>query len=170
MSSFKLWIYKIITMFLPESRCFRLKTFLLRWAGAKIGENVRIYSSAKIMGNGNLIIGSDVHVGPQVCIYLSETGTVTIGSYVDIAPRVTFLTGTHCIDPHGEHIAGSGLAKSITIGDGSWLGACCTFLPGVTLAKKTVVAAGAVVCSSVMVEQALVAGVPAKIKKSYCEP
>lgn len=52
MSSIKLWIYKMLTWWLPESRCHGVKVALLRWAGAKIGTNVRIYSSASFIAVG----------------------------------------------------------------------------------------------------------------------
>jgi len=53
------------------------------------------------------------------------------------------------------------LAKSIRIGDGSWIAARATICPGVTIGKNCVVAAGAVVSKDVE-DGWLVGGVPAK--------
>ena len=167
MNTFKLWIYRMVTAWLPESRAFAWKRMWLRFAGAKIGKNVRIYSSARFLGNGRLEIGDDVHIGPEVLIYAVAPAGVTIGSCIDIGPRVTILTGSHEIDPEGAHVAGKGTAAEVTVGDGSWIGACATILPGVAIAKKTVVAAGAVVTESVEEEKTLVAGIPAQAKKQY---
>jgi maltose O-acetyltransferase len=84
---------------------------------------------------------------------------------VDLGPEVMILTGSHEIDLEGEHIGGEGTAASVTIGNGCWLGARAMILPGVTLADKTLVAAGSVVTKSVDVPCSLVAGVPAEVKK-----
>lgn len=166
MSSFKLYVYSIVARLLPESRGFGLKNALLRWAGAKIGRNVRVYSSASILGSGALGIGDDVHIGPGVIILSSQPSGIKIGSCVDIGPGVVITNGTHEIDREGSHIAGEGIAKPIVIGDGCWIGARATILAGVELPRKTLVAAGAVVTKSIEGESQLLAGVPAEIKKA----
>lgn len=165
-SSF-LWIYKLLTCWLPESRGFGWKNFLLRCAGAKIGRNVRIYSSVQIVGTGSLEIGDDVHLGPQVLLSIAAPASVVIGSHVDIAPGVAILTGSHEIDPAGEHLAGKGTTASVLIGSGSWLGARSVILSGVELPEKTLVAAGAVVGKSPTESHCLLAGVPACVKRNY---
>lgn len=113
MSTVGLWVYKLVTAWLPESRAFAWKRMWLRLAGAKIGKNVRIYSSARFLGNGRLEIGDDVHIGPEVMIYAVAPAGVTIGSSIDIGPRVTVLTGSHVIDPEGAHVAGKGTAAEL---------------------------------------------------------
>ena len=137
---------------------------LLRWAGAKLGKNVRINSSAVFSGNGGLI-GDDVWIGAGDVISPVAPAIITIGSHVDFGPGVMIITGSHEVDLEGEHIGGKGKAASVVIGNGCWLGARAMILPGVTLADKTLVAAGAVVTKSVDVPCSLVAGVPAEIKK-----
>ncbi len=145
MKPFRLWIYRLLTWWLPETRCFEWKRILVRWAGATVGKNVRINSSAVFSGNGDLSIGDDVWIGAGSVIMLITPARVAIGSHVDIGPGVMILTGSHEIDPDGLHIGGRGTAKYVTVGDGCWLGARATILPGVSLADKTLVAAGAVV-------------------------
>ena len=138
---------------------------LLRWAGAKVGKNVRINSSAVFSGNGGLIVGDDVWIGAGDVISPIAPARIAIGSHIDFGPGVMIVTGSHEIDLEGEHIGGKGTAASVSIGNGCWLGARATILPGVALAEKTLVAAGAVVTKSVDVPCSLVAGVPAEIKK-----
>lgn len=167
MSPFRLWIYKRLTGWLPETRCFGLKAALLRWAGAKIGKNVRIGSSAMIIGCGELEIGDDVWIGAKALIALSSPAKVTIGSHVDIGPGVMIVTGSHKIEPNGDHIGGEGTSESVTIGDGSWICARATILPDVKLAQKTLVAAGAVVTERCAETNCLLAGIPAKVVKRY---
>ena len=156
-------IVRAIIHFLPETCCFSLKRALWRWAGVKIGNNVRICSSAFILGAGELEIGDDTWIGHQVFI---ETGSrVTIGANVDIAPRVYIGTGSHKIDATGAHTAGDGTSKPIVIEDGVWLGANVTILPGVTVGRKALVGAGAVVTHDLPVASVAI-GVPAKIVRN----
>lgn len=130
MNSLKLYLYSLLSHLLPESCGYAIKNTLLRWAGAKIVDNVRIYSSARFLSTGPLEIGDDVHIGPDVLLYPNQDGAISIGS-------------------------------------GSWLGARATILPGVTLPPKTIVAAGSVVTKSSEVPCALLAGVPANVKKLF---
>lgn len=162
MNSFKLWIWKLFTWWLPETRCYSFKVSLLRWCGAKVGKNVRIVSGVEIVGNGKLVIGDDVFIGAGSRIVPVSSAVIEIGSHIDIAPQVMILTGTHEVDFNGEHVAGKGYAKSVKIGDGCWLCARSMILPGVELAPKTLVAAGAVVTKSVVTSCTRVGGVPAR--------
>lgn len=162
MSPLKLWIWKLATWWLPETRCFGFKASLLRWCGATVGENVRIVSGAEIVGNGYLAIGDDVFIGAGTRLVAAAPAGIEIGSHVDIAPRVMILTGSHEVDFSGEHIAGKGSNKSVKIGDGTWLCAGAVILPGVEIPPKTLVAAGAVVARSVAGSGKRVGGVPAR--------
>lgn len=167
MRSFRLYLYDVFVRLLPETRFWNLKSRLLRWCGAKVGLNVRIGSSAVFLGDGRLEIGDDVWIGAGCRISPIGNAVIKIGSRCDFGPEVMILTGSHEIDIGGSHIAGRGLSKSVTIGEGCWLGARSTILPGVTLAQKTLVAAGAVVTRSIIREKTLVAGVPAVEKKEF---
>ena len=167
LSSIRLWLYALVARVLPETRGFALKVFLLRRCGASVGRNVRINSSAVFSGTGSLAIGDDVWVGPKCFISPVGVSGIRIGNHVDLGPQVMILTGTHRIEPEGEHIGGAGTSASVSVGNGCWLGARSTLLPGVALADKTVVAAGAVVTASVTETKTLVAGVPARVKKRF---
>ena len=162
----RLWLYKLMTGWLPETRCFGFKAALLRWCGAKIGNNVRICSSVVFSGDGMLEIGDDVWIGAGSRIVPVGDGKITIESHCDLGPEVMVLTGSHAIDPDGPHIGGKGTGESVFVGCGCWLGARSTLLPGVSLPPKTVVAAGAVVIEGPKTEKTLIAGVPAKEKKT----
>ena len=163
MKPFRLWIYRLATWWLPETHCFAFKSIMLKWCGAKLGRNVKICSSALIMGNGGLEIGNDVWIGPGVRICPTRNATIIIDASVDIGPEVMILTGSHQIDSQGEHLVGKGLAKSVKIGKGCWLCARVLILPGVELPPKNLVAAGAVVVKSSLHNGVLLAGVPAKV-------
>lgn len=157
------YINKLIFPLLPETKCFGLKRGLLRLSGAKIGSNVRICSSVMIIGAGELTIGDNTWVGHRCLI--SASSSIKIGKNVDIAPNVYIGNGTHEITPDKERIASIELAKDIVIGNGCWLCANVTILPGVTIGDKCVIAAGSVVTKSYG-NMKLLAGVPADIKKN----
>lgn len=137
---------------------------MLRLAGAKVGENVKLSSSLKIYGAGDLSIGNNTWIGYQTFIVCSSR--VDIGSNVDIAPRVYIGTGTHTINVDTAHVASSDISKDVKIEDGCWLCVNSVILPGVIIGKKSVVAAGAVVSRSFEDGKILIAGVPAIRKKN----
>jgi maltose O-acetyltransferase len=86
---------------------------------------------------------------------------VTIGNNVSFGHQVIVLTNTHDIGPASRRAA-TLCSKAVTIGNGAWLGARCTILPGVTIGDGAVVAAGSVVNEDVPAN-VLVAGVPARL-------
>ncbi len=163
MKTSMLYFANCIFRMLPETKCFGLKRGLLRLSGAKIGSNVRICSSAMIIGAGELTIDDNTWVGHRCLI--SASSSIKIGKNVDIAPNVYIGNGTHEITPDKERIASIELAKDIVIKDGCWLCANVTILPGVIVGDKCVVAAGSVVTKSYG-NMKLLAGIPAVVKKS----
>ncbi len=163
MNSFRLFVVNYICKFLPETCCFRLKRIFYRWAGAIIGKNVRICSSATIVGIGKLSIGNNTWVGPQSLIIAA--GDITIGNCVDIGPQVLIDSGSHKITPQEEHVAGNGVIKPIIIEDGVWLCARSTVLLGVVVGSHSILAAGAVAISSIP-NYTMFGGIPAKLIKN----
>ncbi len=113
--------------------------------------------------------GSNIHVGDNFyCNFnctIYDSCAVNIGNNVMIGPCVTLCTATHPIKA-AERLNKDGeeLAFPINIGDNVWIGGGAFINPGVTIGKGAVVASGAVVTKDVP-ENALVAGVPAVIKK-----
>lgn len=165
MKTGRLWVYRLLTALMPETRFFELKAVMLRWCGAKIGRDVRISSSARFFGGGDLVIGDDVWIGSGCFMHPVLKATIKIGNCCDIGPEVMLLTGSHEIGVSGSHVAGKGTSTNVEIGDGCWLGARSTVLSGVCLPRKTLVAAGSIVTKPFSEEQSLLAGVPAQIKR-----
>lgn len=170
MNSFKLWLYSLVTKFIPESRCYGIKNSMLRWAGIRIGQNVRIYSSTVFHGCGKIEIGDDVFIGPR-CIFACGQGAVLkIGSHVNIGAMSYVTTGTHLIDTEGERSCGDGFQRNVIIEDGAWLTVHVLVLPGVmtpelVIGKKSMIMGGSVISSNVE-PHAMMLGNPAKKKGS----
>ena len=149
---------------LPPSRLFALRRFLLSRAGIGLGSNVQYCGRAWIYGRGQLVVGDDTWLSPATNIYTHTDVAIRIGARCDIGPGVELIPGSHLIGTSARR-AGVGTAKPIIIGDGCWIGARCLILGGVTIGDGCIVAAGAVVTTS-MPPNSLVAGVPAKVKQA----
>lgn len=85
---------------------------------------------------------------------------IDIGDNCAIAPEVMFCTTTH---EEGNSLKRSGnvTGKPIKVGNGCWIGTRSLILPGVTIGKGCIIAAGAIV-SRDCDPHGLYAGVPAK--------
>ena len=106
----------------------------------------------------NIWIGAGTFVNYR-CFFASHA-PITIGRNCTIAMDVSFITDTHDIGPSARRAGGPRFAP-IDVGDGTWIGARATILPGVTIGKGCVVAAGSVVTKDCEADT-LYAGVPAK--------
>jgi maltose O-acetyltransferase len=146
---------------LPVSHGYALKRWLLLQRGAQIGEGTKINGGVRLFGRGSLSIGERTWIGPLVLFFTHPDAPITIGAQCDIAPEVSFVTGTHA---HGTSTrrAGTGVAGAISVGKGCWLGTRVTVLAGVRIGDGAVVAAGAVVADDVA-PHTLVGGVPARL-------
>jgi len=154
-------------MALPATRFFGLKRWLLRVAGARVGDGVRCASSARFQLTGELSIGSETWIGHDVLV-VGGGSPVSIGRNCDIAPRVTLATGSHQIDPLGARVAGEGYSLPIVIGDGCWICAGATILGGTIIGSHSIVAAGAVVKGH-FPPKSMIGGVPARVIRSTGE-
>ena len=88
---------------------------------------------------------------------LDNRGTLTIGNRVSISANTIILTADHDIQSPNF----SGRTKAVVVEDYVFIGTRSMILPGVTLGKGSVVAAGSVVTRDVE-EFVIVAGIPAK--------
>lgn len=104
-------------------------------------------------------IGKNVFINSSVM--LVDLGGITIADKVLIGPKVTIASVNHPLDPQKRR--GVEL-KPVRIEENAWLAANSTILPGVTVGKNAVVAAGAVVTKDVPANT-VVAGVPARVIK-----
>lgn len=139
----------------------RITPRTLRWAihrACGLNINTRaIASGCAFFGPGVTIArGTYVNTG---CLF-DASAPITIETRCDIGPGVYFVTSTHALGDH-EHRAGVNRSAPITVGEGTWIGARATILPGVTIAPGCVVAAGAVVTKDCGPDE-VYGGVPAR--------
>ena len=110
---------------------------------------------------GDVVIGDYTRIG----IHNTIIGPVTIGSHVNLAQGITVTALNHNFEDKNKRIDEQGVStKPVVIGDDVWIGANAVILPGVTIGKHAVVAAGAVVTTDVP-DNTVVGGVPAKVIK-----
>lgn len=117
------------------------------------------YSGSKIK------IGADTYIGEYNNIRAAN-GEVVIGDHCLVSQHITMVTTNH-ETTKGELIVNQKWTEQnnfVHIEDDVWIGANSVILPGITIHKGAVVAAGSIVTKDVP-EYAIVAGNPAKILK-----
>lgn len=164
----RLYLIYLIWSLLPLSRCFAFKRASLRWAGATVGKGVRIWSTARIQGDCEVIIGDDVFIGSEAMICGPEGSKIIIEDKTTIASRAYIVTGFHEYSAKADRVAGKGRWADIVIKEGSCLSTMSMVLPGKTVGKMSHVAAGSVVTHDVP-DYVRVAGVPARVIKNFLE-
>ena len=157
-------IVNLFLLVLPPTKFFWFRRSLLKSAGLRLENNVRICGHGWIYGRGEIIVGSDSWVGLGVMFYSHIDSQIRIGRNCDIGPETIFVTGSHSIGD-AQRRAGAGTSSPIKIGDGCWLGARVTVLGGVNIGSGAIIAAGALVTRDVA-PHTMVAGVPARVVRS----
>jgi len=130
--------------------------------GAPLPDKVTIHPPFYTDHGLHLELGERVFVN-QGCTFLDYAG-IRIAPRVMIAPQVTFITVGHPVepDPRRRYLTGA----PIEVEENVWIGAGATILPGVTIGKDAVVAAGAVVADDVPAGS-LVTGTKAAVRRTW---
>lgn len=131
----------------------------------EIGEQFKIWSGHRqtlISGWGRIRFGDRCFV---------NCGAVVIATReVDVGDDVAMGNEVYVMDSNSHGVEGQPHVEApVRIGDGTWLGARAMVLPGVTIGKRVLVAAGSVVTRDVP-DDVLVAGNPAKVVRSLSYP
>jgi acetyltransferase-like isoleucine patch superfamily enzyme len=113
----------------------------------KVGDRCVIGRGSHIVAQERVDIGDDVWTGPYIYITDQNHG------YQD--PDT----------PIGKQLP---VNRAVSIGTGSWLGAGVIVLPGTTIGRNVVVAAGSVVRGTIP-DHCVVAGVPAKVVRELTQ-
>lgn len=137
---------------IPVHNLRRLVYFL---SGVDLSFTTTIYTGAQFFAPNKIKIGQDTIIGKNC--FLDGRGGLTIGNHVDIASDVLIYTNQHNVNSadFGNQYG------PITIDDYVFIGPRAIILPGVTIGRGAVIAAGAIVTKDVPSKQ-IWAGVPAK--------
>lgn len=161
-SDFRIFVCNNIVNSVPSHQIRKL--FYRRIMSFNIGNRVAIHLSCRFDAKGNLAIG-DHSVLNRGC-RIDTRGGVFIGENVSVSEEVVILTASH--DPNSISFAGK--RSPVKIEKFAWIGTRAMLMPGVTIGRGAVVAAGSVVTKDVA-SKAIVAGVPAReIGTRDCEP
>ncbi|HWY80286.1 MAG TPA: acyltransferase [Candidatus Sulfotelmatobacter sp.] len=133
-----------------------VRRFSYRLAGMRIGSGSTLHMGARFYNPTNISIGKDSIIGESVV--LDGRAQLQIGDHVDFASEVMIYNAEHDI----ENSLFAAKMAPVKIGDYVFIGPRAIILPGITIGKGAVVAAGAVVTKDVE-SFAIVGGVPAKV-------
>ncbi|AWN65930.1 acetyltransferase [Lactococcus lactis subsp. lactis] len=138
---------------------------LERQAFGKTGDNLYVTPPFQVDYGRHVEIGNNFYANMD-CIFL-DVNEIKIGNNVMVGPRVSFYTAGHPIDPQ-IRIEELEFGLPITVEDNVWIGGSATILPGVTIGKNSIIAAGAVVTKDVAANT-IVGGNPAQLIRAINE-
>lgn len=118
----------IINKFMCGTHFFTTKRRLLNAAGISTGAGTKIVGPIYLGNVSEVSFGNCVWVGMNFAVY--GNGRVDIRDNIDIAPDVSFATGSHEVSNSSKRRAGKGIAYQIIVGSGSWIGTRSTIVGG----------------------------------------
>ncbi|WP_407937019.1 DapH/DapD/GlmU-related protein [Kineosporia babensis] len=130
--------------------------------GQPLPADVTIYPPFFTDHGLKLELGERVFVN-QNCTFLDYAG-IRIGPRTMIGPNVTFITAGHPVDPAERKLFLTG--APIDVAENVWIGAGATILPGVSIGRDAVIAAGAIVAEDVPAAS-LVTGPKATVRREW---
>lgn len=165
LSTTKLYFFNLFVKIFPPTRGNALKVRLLRWAGAKVGKNVSIFTP-QILGKFNLVIGDNCWLGYETMLQGPAGSRIELKDYAKLGTRVIVVTGSHDYHPKYDCVAGPGTFGNVTIGKGAIVSTGSMICPGKNVGDKSHVAACSVVTHDVP-PFTRVAGCPARVIKEW---
>jgi len=141
--------------FVGNIPCHITRKFFYTISGMTIGKKSVVHMKARIYDPRGVSIGEDTLIGEQALLDGREK--LSIGSHVDIASQVMIFNSEHDIHSEDFHA----ISQPVVIEDYVFIGPRAIILPGVTIGRGAIVAAGAVVTKDVE-PLTIVGGVPSK--------
>jgi putative colanic acid biosynthesis acetyltransferase WcaF len=117
---------------------YRLKRWLLRCLGAKIGRGVVIKQGVKITFPWKLTAGDNVWLGEDC--WILNLAPVRIDANACISQRAMLFTGSHNWSSPTFDL----IVKPIEVRNAAWIAAAAFVAPGVTIGTHAVLTAGSV--------------------------
>jgi acetyltransferase-like isoleucine patch superfamily enzyme len=163
------WIQWFVNPFVHKkgmNSCIRRRTRLdvVPWNKFSLGQESTIEDFTAINnGVGDVIVGDRTRIGLSNILI----GPVHVGNDVRLAQNVVLSGLNHNYREIDSPIHKQGVStKPIVVEDESWIGANVVIVPGITIGKHSIVAAGSVVTKNVP-PYSVVAGNPARLLKQF---
>ena len=153
----KLYAYNNIHPLDRESRQAALRDLL-----GQVGEDCTVEQPLFCTYGYNTTLGD--HCFLNVNCKLMDSGKITIGDHVFIAPNVCIVTEEHAMDVE-QRLAGLEYTHPVHIGDHVWICTGAIVLPGVTIGANSVIGAGSVVTKDIPPDS-LAVGNPCRVIRS----
>jgi putative colanic acid biosynthesis acetyltransferase WcaF len=131
-------VVEALVMLNPVVTPYRLKTWVLRGFGARIGRGVIIKPGVHVKYPWHLEIGDNSWIGERV--WIDNFVSVRIGANVVVSQGAYLCTGNHDWSDPGMGL----IVKPITVEPGAWVGAFARIAPGVTVGSESVLTLGSV--------------------------
>lgn len=139
-----------------------VRRFVLQRALASCGRGVFVDHKVYVKFPWLVQIGDRVSINRGVEFYpdIMSGSQIVLGSDVYVGPHARFHASGHDLENLEQHVGGT-----IRVGDGCWIGAGALILPGVSIGDSSVIGAGAVVARDIP-PAVIAVGVPARAIRS----
>ena len=146
-------------------RCVVYGSPIVDGSDMQVGDEFKVWSGPRV----TLISGwGKIRFGDRC--FVNTGSTIIAVEEITVGDDVAFANDVYVMDSDSHGVEGRPHKQApVHIGDGCWIGARAMILPGVTLGKRVLVAAGAVVTKDVP-DDCLVAGNPARIVRELSYP
>lgn len=123
----------------------RLRSAALRLAGFDIGRGTIFWGLPTLIGTGDIYSRLEIgaECGFNIGSFFELEAPIRIGNHVRVGHDVMILTAGRA------NAANESRYAPVVIEDGTWIGARCTILPGVTIGAGAVIGATSVVSQDV---------------------
>ena len=146
----RLSLAQLVVRCIPFNAFSLVRAAIYRAAGFRVAGGTRFAGPLTLWGTGDLY--SRLTVGEQTFInspaHIELNAPVRIGARCAIGHHLVIITTNHVLGPSYQR-AGEVFHRPVTIGDGVWIGARVTILPGVTIGDGAFVTAGVLVSRDV---------------------
>lgn len=160
------WLCRVLDLMQGGALANRVRGRLLSlMTGCQFGRNVKVSTNVYIHSlNEPLSVGDESYINTGV--HLDCTHPIHIGKRCLIGFKTSLITASHVIDTDfkGCRLNKGDFGSAITIEDDVWIGANTIILPGVTIGRGSVIAAGSIVSKSIPAN-VIAIGAPARAKR-----
>lgn len=147
---------ELLVLFGHSRTSLNIRNFFLNCLGIKIAKNAGIDRGFDCLNFKNIEIDANTIIG--INNHFWNYAPIEIGKFCMFSSDITLTNGTH--DKNSFEPS----SKKLKIGHGCWIGHGVKIIKGVTIGNNVIIGGGSVVINDIP-DNAIVAGVPAKVIK-----